>query len=199
LLEADPEKTPPEDRARRLYDALGLLHEYFDTNYYKTGILRDHMRNLLVISVAALAAFLALLGLAGTPLSSWPAWDWKTLLAVLLFGVLGASFSATRKVSGESALSKVPEMWAARSTTVARTILGALPALALCAMLRSGLVQITQPDTAKLLAFAFGAGFSERFVLKVLGSFDSGAEAKPPSPGASPPPGGTGKAPAPAP
>lgn len=199
LLDGDPQTPAPEHRAQRLYDAIGLLHDYFDTTYYKTRILRDHLGNLLVISVVALVVFLALLGLAGTPLSSWPAWDWKTLLAVLLFGVLGASFSATRKVSGESALSKIPEMWASGSITIARTILGAVPALAVYALLRSGLVQIATADTVKLLAFAFVAGFSERFVLKVLGSFEAGAEEKPsPGGGGTRPPGSAGTTGAPA-
>jgi hypothetical protein len=173
LLAGDPDKPGQEGRALRLRDAAVVLTDYYETQYYKTGMLRDHLRNLLVISVAALVVFLALVGLAGTPITKWPEWDWKTLLGVLLFGVLGACLSATRKVSGETAGSKIPELATQASVTVARAILGGIPALAVYAMLRAKLIQTANLEMPQMLVFAFAAGFSERLVLKVLESMDA--------------------------
>jgi len=173
LVPGDQERPGEEDRALRLHHAVGVLIDYFETQYYKTGMLRDHLRNLLLISVTALVVFLALVGLAGTPINQWPEWDWKTLLAVLLFGVLGACLSATRKVSGESAASKIPELATATSVTVARTILGGIPALVIYAMLRAKLIQTANLEMPQMLVFAFAAGFSERLVLKVLESVEA--------------------------
>ncbi|MBM3747939.1 MAG: hypothetical protein FJW34_19300 [Acidobacteria bacterium] len=179
LLGGPPEKPADEGRALRLRDAAVVLTDYYETQYYKTWMLRDHLRRLLLISVAALVVFLALVGLAGTPITQWPEWDWKTLLAVLLFGVLGACLSATRKVSGETAASKNPERATEDAVTFSRTILGGIPALAVYAMLRAKLIQTANLEMPQMLVFAFAAGFSERLVLKVLESVDAGQEKKP--------------------
>lgn len=167
-----------EKRARRLESAHALLDDYYQTQYHKNGLLRDQMRNLALISLVALLALLTLIGWAGTDLTWWGDWDWKTLLVVLLFGILGASFSATRKVTDDSGKSKIPEMAANVSITVARTVLGATPALAAYAFLKSGILTVGSGGGNKtpvpvVLAISFAAGFSERLVLKVLESLDS--------------------------
>jgi hypothetical protein len=178
------EGQPQEGRASRLETAQWLLDDYYQNQYYKNGLLQSQLRNLVFISLIALLALLTLIGWAGTDLAKWPDWDWKTLLVVLLFGVLGASFSATRKITDESGKSKIPEMAANFSITVARTVLGATPALAAYAFLRSGLLTVGSSGAAKtpmavVLAISFAAGFSERLVLGVLESLDSKTGSKP--------------------
>ena len=169
-------------RAQRLEAAQALLDDYYQNQYLKNSLLLGHMRNLFFISLIALATLLALLASNGPNPENWPEWDWKTLLAVLLFGVLGASFSATRKVKGDSGGSKIPEMAAGFSITIARTALGATPALAAYAFLKSGILTVGGGNTTSMpvaLGIAFAAGFSERLVLRVLESLDGKTEDKP--------------------
>jgi hypothetical protein len=173
--EAGEPRSTEEERARRLESAQSMIDDYYQTEHHKNGLLQDQMRNLLLIGLAALFALLTLIGWAGADLRSWGEWDWKTLLAVLLFGVLGASFSATRRVSGDSGKSKIPEMAANTSITVARTVLGAIPALAAYALLKSEILTVAGQKEAPapiVFAVAFTAGFSERWVLRLLHSLE---------------------------
>jgi hypothetical protein len=170
--------TDEAERALRLAAAQGLLDDFYQTQYYRDGLLRVQMGYLVWISLSALVALLALIGWAGSDLSGWPEWDWKSLTVVLLFGVLGASFSATRKLSDGTGKSKVPELASNVTVTLARTVLGSTPALAAYAFLKSGIVTFVagggnKTPMAVVLAVAFAAGFSERLVLKVLESIDT--------------------------
>ena len=167
-----PAEDTVEDRALRLAEAQRLMDDYFQTQYYKSGMLRDHLRNLVLISFSALLILLILVGWSGTEPSQWPEFGWKTLLMILTFGILGASFSATRKISGSSGKSKIPELAASNWVTVARTVLGATPALAAYAFLKSGMLKISDVNLPTVLAISFAAGFSERLVLNVLESLD---------------------------
>jgi len=165
-----------DKRALRLASAQALLDDYYHTQYYKNGLLKAQMRNLVAISLVALATLLSVIGWSGRDLKQWPDWDWKTLLVVLLFGVLGASFSATRKATDDSGKPKIPEMAANITIALARTVLGAMPALAAYALLKSEIVTVVGKDKAPIpvvLAISFAAGFSERWVLRVLESIDS--------------------------
>jgi hypothetical protein len=178
------EGQPEDGRSSRLETSQWLLDDYYQNQYYKNGLLQGQLRNLVFISLIALLALLTLIGWTGTDLTKWPDWDWKTLLLVLLFGVLGASFSATRKITDDSGKSKIPEMAASFSITVARTVLGATPALAAYAFLRSGMLTVGSSGANKtpmpvVLAISFAAGFSERLVLGVLESLDNKTGGKP--------------------
>jgi hypothetical protein len=161
-----------KDRALRLAEAQRLMDDYFQTQYYKSGLLRDHLRNLVIISFSALLTLLVLIGWSCEEPAEWPVFGWKMLLMVLTFGILGASFSATRKVSGRSGKSKIPELAANNWVTVARTALGATPALAAYAFLKSGMLRVVEVNLPTVLAISFAAGFSERLVLNVLESMD---------------------------
>jgi hypothetical protein len=167
-----PAEDTEKDRALRLAEAQRLMDDYFQTQYYKSGLLRDHLRNLVIISFCALLTLLILIGWSGKEPAEWPEFGWKTLLMVLTFGIVGASFSATRKVSGYSGKSKIPELAANNWVTVARTVLGATPALAAYAFLKSGMLKLSDVNLPTVLAISFAAGFSERLVLNVLESLD---------------------------
>jgi hypothetical protein len=163
--------------AERLESAQALLDDYFQNYYYKSGLLLGQMRNLVSIGLIALAALVALIAGTNETLTKWDDWSWQTLLLVLLFGILGASFSATLKLPTDIGKSKIPEFATSLAITLARTILGATPALAAYAFLRSGLFTIganggDETPIAVALAVAFGAGFSERLVLRMLKLLD---------------------------
>jgi hypothetical protein len=180
MKEADQDE---EKRAQRLESAQALLDDFFQNQYHKNRLLQSQLRNLLLITFVALLSILILIGRTGTDLTQWPEWNWKTLLVVLLFGVLGASFSATRNVTDSSGKS-IPEISASLSITVARTVLGATPGLAAYAFLKSGILSVgSNSASTKLapivLAISFAAGFSERLVLRVLETLDGKAVDKP--------------------
>ncbi len=166
----------PQTLASRLEAAQALLDDYYQNQYHKNGLVLDHMRHLVLIGLTALVVLLVLVGTTSRDLLQWPEWDWKTLLVVLLFGVLGACFSATTKVTDDAVnKSKIPEMAASFSITLARTVLGATPALAAYAFLKSKILTLGGADSTPLpvaLAIAFAAGFSERLVLKLLRLLD---------------------------
>lgn len=178
------EETPaPGDSslAVRLECAQAQLDDYFQNQYYKSGLLKHQMRSLVLIGLIALAALMTLIFRTKQTLDEWDDWSWQTLLVVLLFGILGASFSATLKLPTDLGKSKIPEFATSLAITLARTILGATPALAAYAFLRSGLFTIgagTDGETPKAvaLAVAFGAGFSERLVLRMLKLLDDKAD-----------------------
>lgn len=183
-----PSPTGDAERAERLLHVQELIDDYYQTAYYRISLVKAHYVNLLLVSVTALVALLALIGWSGADIGAWGVWDWKTLLVILLFGVLGAAFSATRKVTDDPSKSKIPDMAANISISISRCLLGATPALAAYAFFKSGLLTVgmigksdgAKPDAASmafLFALAFASGFSERLVLKVLEAMD-----KPPSP-----------------
>ena len=178
-----------EAQAINLEAAQDLMHDYFQTRYYKNGLLRDQLRNIVLIAFTALAALLALVGLAADDPDLWPVWNWKAVLMVLLYGVLGASFSATRKITSDAGRSAIPERVAQGWITVARIVLGAVPALAAYAFLRAGILNIGDGNFGSVLVASFAAGFSERFVMNLLQSVNGsrGDAEKPPEPTAKPP------------
>jgi hypothetical protein len=176
------EEAPSESLlAERLESAQALLDDYFQNYYYKSGLLLAQMRSLVFIGLIALAALVTLIFRTTKTLNEWDDWSWQTVLLVLLFGILGASFSATLKLPTDIGKSKIPEFATSLAITLARTILGATPALAAYAFLRSGLFTIGadgngETPTAVALAVAFGAGFSERLVLRMLKLLDDKAD-----------------------
>jgi hypothetical protein len=170
--------TIPGRRLRVSEAAQALLDDYYQNQYYKHGLVLAHMRGLVIIAMTALVTLLVLVGQTGPDLLRSDDWDWKLLLVVLLFGVLGACFSATIKVKGDTAKSKIPEMTAGFSITLARTVLGATPALAAYAFLRAKILTLGNSESTAIpaaLAIAFAAGFSERLVLRLLKMLDEKA------------------------
>lgn len=174
------------EQAINLRDAQALINDYFETQYYKNRLLRDHLRNIVSVALAAILGLLLLTGASAEGPAAWADWDWRMVAMVLLVGVLGASFSATRKLYGQSSRSRIPELVAQGWITVARIVLGAVPALAAYGFLRTGVVIVGQGNLGAVFVVAFAAGFSERFVTNLLQSLEGsqdrpGADQKPPA------------------
>jgi 8-oxo-dGTP pyrophosphatase MutT (NUDIX family) len=184
----------PKDLSQTLYDVQWLLDDAFHTQYHRNKLLAHQLRNLVLVSACSLTSLLVLVGMSGTSPTSWGEWDWKKLLMVLLLGVLGACFSATTKMTGSGqsdqkgnqTKDKIPDLVSKGWVTLARIVLGATPALAAYAFLQSGVLNIGDNGIGAILATAFGAGFSERWVLKLLKALSGGGEDKTeaPPPGA---------------
>lgn len=75
--------------ADRLADAMKLRDEFSTNQYYRTRLAGDHLRILLIICAAATVALLPFLLLTGPV---------RMVAPVLLFGLLGSSFSAAHSL-----------------------------------------------------------------------------------------------------
>ncbi|MFI5104805.1 MAG: hypothetical protein ACHP79_07775, partial [Terriglobales bacterium] len=73
----------------RLADAMKLRDEFSTNQYYRTRLAGDHLRILLIICAAATVALLPFLLLTGPV---------RMVAPVLLFGLLGSSFSAAHSL-----------------------------------------------------------------------------------------------------
>jgi hypothetical protein len=181
--------------SQTLHDVQCLLDDAFHTRYHRNKLLAHQLRSLVLVSVGSLTTLLLLVGISGTSPVGWSPWDWKRLLMVLLLGVLGACFSATTKMTGsdqkdkeqkdKQTKDKIPDLVSQGWVTLARIVLGATPALAAYAFLQSGVLNISNNGIGAILATGFAAGFSERWVLKLLEAW-CGAEYRKEAP----PPGG---------
>ena len=155
----------PEPSA--LMDALQLRDDFFENRYQRIAMQREQLTTLLVISLIAITVILVIAATAGG-FDGLGTWDWRTLTLLLMFGILGASFSAARTITTDTLNSLIPELVMSKWITVARTVLGACPGLAIYAFLQSDLLNLGNINTAKALAIAFAGGFSERLVVKAV-------------------------------
>lgn len=96
------------------------------------------------------------------------------LVAVGLFGLMGASVGRLVALVGAASPEKLPTVAINWWTTIGRTLMGAAAALALYAFLHSGVVAIGGIDAtstdfqALVLAVSFAAGFSERLLERAI-------------------------------
>jgi hypothetical protein len=154
--------------AATLQDALLYRDEYYENQYQRIAMQRDQLKILVLLALLALGAILGTL--AAAPVDSLQRWDWRLMLVVFMFGLLGASFSAARSITTEATRTTIPELLLSNWITLSRTILGAAPGLAAYAALQSDILNLGDFNAPKAFAVAFVGGFSERLVVKVVES-----------------------------
>jgi hypothetical protein len=159
--------------AAALRDALWLRDDYYENRYHRIEMQREQLSTIVLY--AAVALVVILLTNATTPgrledVVSLAPWHWRALLIVLSFGVLGASFSAARSITVKDLGTVIPELALSRLVTRARMLLGASLGLTAYALLLTGGLNLGAPGLATAAAAAFGGGFSEQLVLKILGT-----------------------------
>jgi hypothetical protein len=99
--------------------------------------------------------------------------EWKELIGVELFGMLGAGFTTAITLTKSSLGDKIPDQVISVFVTGLRSLIGASAALASYAFLNAKILDtvissaITGSE-AGIFAVAFIAGFSERFVIKAI-------------------------------
>jgi hypothetical protein len=164
-----------------------LLHEHFSNEALKQRATKSQTWMLVAIAVSALVIWLRVAGpgvlVTGTAVTHWG--DPRLLASVLLFGLMGAAFSALISLASQSAAQTIPEQVFTYRITLARQAVGLLSALAVYVLVASEFLQIGKlPVTpALVLLAAFGAGFSERLVVRALERLTaSGDGAKSPVP-----------------
>ena len=133
---------------------------------------RNNLRVLSPILVAAIVALPILAALSVLPV---PLANWKELVAVELFGVLGASFSVAITLTQSSLDERIPDQVIGSFITWMRPAIGAAAGVAAYVLLQVNMLQAVistdfSASPAGMLAVAFIAGFSERLVIKALGA-----------------------------
>ena len=99
-------------------------------------------------------------------------WEYPLIAAVLLFGLLGACFSAAQSLIGSTTEVRIPERIANRHVTTARVIFGAVAGLAGYAFIQSRVLNIQFGDNnvAAALTVAFLFGYTgDRAIARVAG------------------------------
>ena len=110
-----------------------------------------------------------------------PGWDDQVRLPslvlgyVVLFGMMGGCLSGAWSISKTANATRIPERLLDWTATVARPLLGAGAAVAAFTLLNAGVLPSEKHPWA-VLAVAFLAGFSERYLLKAMPADDRGSD-----------------------
>ncbi len=147
-----------------------ILHEHFDNDYHKRRMARRQLIVFASVLVATLLAYLIYLQWYA-PMHGFVLMmeDPRFIIAVALFGVMGAAFSGFSSIAREAVAARIPEQLVESWVSLARVAVGGVAALVIYHFLLSGILQIAENLTAGLvLAASFAAGFSERLVLRAV-------------------------------
>jgi hypothetical protein len=168
-----PPTPQPDWSLEAVCEAAEILHDHFDNNALKRRAGQIQMVRLVSVALVMVGIFLALLlcpdyrrGLWLDPSVQSPA----LMVAVVFFGVIGASLSGLLSTSGDSARVKIPDLLFSFRVTLAKLVVGVLSSLAASVMLMSDVLKIKNLSlsTAAVLFVALAAGFSERLVVRTL-------------------------------
>jgi hypothetical protein len=163
--------------AEKLSAAAALRDEHHQNEHAKVGIVKGQIGTLSVMLVLLCAALygLDILGRAEQP----EGFEWKALnptFFVMLLGFIGGTLSAVRPI--KSIFNRrLPELAKDWQFTLLRPIVGMGSALGFCMILSSKLLTY-QPSHTALFAFAFAAGFSERFLTSAIGQLSGEKDEK---------------------
>lgn len=155
----------PKVTVAEVYEAALILHEHYSNVQHR---LRFHKR---LLGALALVALVAMAVWAGVVLRGFrfDVGEVKLLPSVMLFGVMGASFSGILSLSKGVSQARIPEQLANTWITLARQVVGVVSAIVAYSFLSSGLLKIGAIDFNNphlILAVSFAAGFSERLVVR---------------------------------
>jgi hypothetical protein len=170
----------PDDRltATHVADAMAMRDEYAANQYHKIWLMGDQLGVLLKICALALPLLAPLvLFFTRHPDGALVPWGYQMVSAVLLFGLLGASFSTAQSLINSTHEGRILERVANHFVTIARALFGAAAGLAGYAFIESGVLNIsfvTNDPTGGALAIAFLFGYTgERLVARVAGSLST--------------------------
>lgn len=169
-----------------LQSAHQLLHEGYESIHRKRQHLQSQFRYLRIGGLLTILAFLLVaIGGAGSGLLPSPFLEFQThntagstpgnpadlvwfLVYIVLAGMLGASLFGLRSLRQQSVSTSTPQYLSGFQATVARIVVGAGSALAVFFFARSELLTIDAGGGLTqgpfLIAIAFAAGYSQRFV-----------------------------------
>lgn len=168
---------PTELTSNILFDAALIRDEHYTNQAYKQGLRRGYhlFLGVLLFLHIGLIYFLLSRGIIKFDIS--PQNDHLTMfIGVVVFGLLGAIFSAILKSFDIDVSARIPETALAIRITILRIVLGAGSAVILYFILISQLLNLLNADIVNSIAtspisiyvLAIAAGFSERLVLNAL-------------------------------
>lgn len=198
---AKPNGTLREDlTAIDLQSAQQLLHEGYEGIHRKRHHLQSQFRYLRIGALVTIVAFLLVAIASGTwgsipsPFFAFESADSASstikeptkgvgfLLYIVLSGMLGASLFGLRSLRRQSVSTSTPQYLSGFQATVARLVVGGGSALAVFFFVRSELLTIgTGGELTQgpfLVAVAFAAGYSQRFVHTTVEAVAGMAEAE---------------------
>jgi 8-oxo-dGTP diphosphatase len=161
--------------ADRVKEAMALRDEYAANQYHKIWLMGDQLGVLLKIRGLAVPLLVPLIVFFSRHSEgSLPPWGYQTVMSVLFFGLLGATFSVAQSLINDTNEARIVERVANHFVTIARAFFGGVAGLAGYAFLESKVIHIslgTDDSTGGALAFAFLFGYTgERLVARVAGS-----------------------------
>lgn len=168
---------PDAQHPHALYHVRRLVDEHYDNMWRQLRTFRRYLAVLASVSMLFVVGVVAVDALGG-PL--FPGAETVHLVAVVLFGGLGATVSAALSAGRDS--KRNPEQLVDTWVGLARVAVGMAAALALVTFLHSGLISLGPLSPALALAVAFVAGFSDRLLVRTVGTVvDPGSESGTPS------------------
>ena len=159
-------------------EAALLLHEHFGNETLKHRSGRTQVRVLVLIAAVAVLWFWFVGPAVLVAGNDFRIDDTSLLLSALLFGLMGAAFSALTSLFTQTTSQTIPEQAFSYRITLARQAVGVLSALVVYVSLASGFISVANLTLTPplLLVFAFAAGFSERLVIRALHRFASSSK-----------------------
>ena len=171
LISQNEGKTLDENVVKQpmlLVQALAIRDDQFETNYFKIALRQRHLIRVAVLLVGCIAGTLGLScwGVLPAPLNSFP-----LLLAVVLFGAMGAALSVARSLLKTDVAARIPAQKLGAFVVWMRPVIGAAAALVACVLLNVPGFHIfngNSGDPIVVLAVATISGFSERFIVGAI-------------------------------
>lgn len=163
----------------RVLDALGLRDDQFNTTYFKILLRRRHLFHLFLLLFLSLliCLLLSILGQLPEPFA-----DPKLVAAVLLFGALGAGVSVSQGLLAPEISAKIPAQQIGAFVVWMRPAIGATAALMALVILNANDAfkffawKTTHPGV--IIAIAFVAGYSERFIVGAVERISNAVDKK---------------------
>jgi 8-oxo-dGTP diphosphatase len=157
---------PLSERRAALKEALRVRDENYDNEYQNLAIVRRYHAILLLTALIILISTLVGSAYVNPRLEgvdrSWVA------VGAALSGALGGITSALQRTTRRSIV-RIPERIGSLVHSFSRPVIGAIAGVTVFLAVRAGMTQTTSTtdqQVAYLLLLAFGAGFSERLVVR---------------------------------
>jgi hypothetical protein len=164
------------DSEDKIIEALKIRNDFYQTRNHRMELRQASLDTLsvaLVIIIAGIIAFSIFEDLINPRNLS------LQIIISILFGALGATFSMANSLTATNLELKIPDQLLSILMTVTRLAIGSTAAFIILMLLRSGLLDslfkkdILVSGYLSIVLF-FLAGFSERWVVKILESVSNG-------------------------
>lgn len=161
---------------RTLALAAAIRDEEYDNRGYKDQLIGTQLLFLFGVAAIVMGALLGMWYRNALPFgeASLPP-TYATIIGVMLFGKLGATFSAITRASDPSASVRIPEITSANRVSLLRILLGGVSAIVVYLVLKSELASLFSFDAIlksltpfTIYVVAFASGFTDRIVMRAI-------------------------------